>query len=460
MLDTFRDWLSDITKKINNEDKSEFIKTEDLKRKNLYNFGRNNYQNKDFDVINKYAYFDYQQQKIYLKSDKNIRKSVKKKIRDIKSSNKINKIIEIPFPTNCQFCNSNEFSKHATYTKTVIDLRFLNDGIRKLIIQYKGGRIKCSNCRKIFTPNEFKILHKYGQNLMIWAVNQYIACQTPGEKIVEVLSEQFNIRVPLGAIYDFKSNFSKKYKCTFEEIKQAVITGSLIQIDETNVSIQGVSKYVWVFTNLDTVFYIFRPTREVEFLKDLLKDFRGVLVSDFYSGYDSMPFPQQKCLIHLIRDINDDLFKNQFDFEYKQIVTCFGKLLRKIVDTIDKYGLKKRHLTKHKKDVAIFYKKFIDIKHESALAIKYQNRFQKNRDKLFVFLCHDNIPWNNNNAEHAIKPFARYRKNADGLLTENSINDYLVLFSIHQTCKYRNISFFEFLKSREKSIEKYSNKMQ
>jgi hypothetical protein len=42
-----------------------------------------------------------------------------------------------------------------------------------------------------------------------------------------------------------------------------------------------------------------------------LSGFRGVLVSDFYAGYDSLPCKQQRCLIHLIRDLNGDFLKNQ-----------------------------------------------------------------------------------------------------------------------------------------------------
>ena len=32
-----------------------------------------------------------------------------------------------------------------------------------------------------------------------------------------------------------------------------------------------------------------------------------------------------------------------------------------------------------------------------------------NRERLFTFLRYDAVPWNNNNAEHAIKSFARLR---------------------------------------------------
>jgi hypothetical protein len=46
---------------------------------------------------------------------------------------------------------------------------------------------------------------------------------------------------------------------------------------------------------------------------------------------------------------------------------------------------------------------------------------------MFTFLEHDGVPWNNNNAEHAIKRFARYCRDADGRFTERSLQEYLVL---------------------------------
>jgi hypothetical protein len=260
-------------------------------------------------------------------------------------------------------------------------------------------------------------------------------------------------------MYRFKLHFSEKYAATFAEIKQNIVKGSLIHVDETEVNIRDSSGYVWVFTNMDSVFYLFRPNREAIFLMDMLKDFNGVLVSDFYPGYDSLPCLQQKCLIHLIRDLNSDLLKNQFDIEFKNIIIEFGKLLRHIVETIDKYGLKKVHLHRYIKDVNKFYDNVIYKECKSEIAISYQKRFDKNVNKLFTFLNFDGIPWNNNNGENAIKPFAKYRRDNDGLFTEKSIKEYLDLLSIQQTCKYRDISFLEFLKSNETSIELFSKRI-
>jgi hypothetical protein len=58
-----------------------------------------------------------------------------------------------------------------------------------------------------------------------------------------------------------------------------------------------------VFASVEDVAYMYRPNREGAFLRTMLKGFTGVLVSDFYAAYDALGCPQQKCLIHLIRDI-------------------------------------------------------------------------------------------------------------------------------------------------------------
>ncbi len=75
-----------------------------------------------------------------------------------------------------------------------------------------------------------------------------------------------------------------------------------------------------MFANMEEVAYVYSETREGDLLQTLLKDFKGVLVSDFYAAYDSIDCPQQKCLIHLIRDLNDDVLKHPYDEELKQII--------------------------------------------------------------------------------------------------------------------------------------------
>jgi hypothetical protein len=83
---------------------------------------------------------------------------------------------------------------------------------------------------------------------------------------------------------------------------------------------------------------------------------------------------------------------------------------------------------------------------------------EKDRAKLFTFLSHDDVPWNNNNAEHAIKAFARLRRAIEGLSTPNGIEEYLILLSVCQTCKYSGLDFLDFLRSGETDVGTFAAK--
>ncbi len=435
-------------------------KVANIKSDSYHKWGNTKFELSSLDEINKYAHFDYQQQKILLKSNRVVENAVKKKSLAKKHRNKIDKIIFL-YPDICPVCNQNsdnfELVKRGEMVK--VDIKHTKNGIRKMITLYKGGQYKCYHCKKVFSPQKLKKEPSYGDNLIAWVTNLQIQYNISCAKTVDIIKDSFNIQVSVTKIWEFKPYMANKYKETYDEITSKIISGDLLHVDETKSSIRDVpSGYVWVFTNMDSVFYIFKQNREADFLKDMLSDFKGVLVSDFYTGYDAISCPQQKCLIHLIRDLNNDLLKNQFNIDYKNFVSNFSDLLQEIIGTVNKYGLKKRNLNKHNKDVNRFYSHYVDKKSNNELLLSYQIRFQKNRDTLFTFLNYDGIPWNNNNAEHAIKPFAYYRRDNEKQVTELGINDYLILLSIQQTCKYRGINFFEFLKSGEKSIYDYSEK--
>ena len=89
----------------------------------------------------------------------------------------------------------------------------------------------------------------------------------------------------------------------------------------------------------------------------------------------------------------------------------------------------------------------------SEAAKKYQNRIDKYGYRLFTFLDYDQVPWHNNDAEHAIKAFARYRRFADGLFTKKSVGDYLTILSVFQTCEYRGLNVLGFLLSGKASLD-------
>ena len=83
-----------------------------------------------------------------------------------------------------------------------------------------------------------------------------------------------------------------------------------------------------VLTSMEEVAYFYTPTREGSTIQTMLKKFSGVLVSDFYAAYDSIACSQQKCLIHLIRDLNDELLKHPYDDGLRRLAKEFTGLVK------------------------------------------------------------------------------------------------------------------------------------
>jgi hypothetical protein len=300
---------------------------------------------------------------------------------------------------------------------------------------------------------EFRI----GNNLASWAIYHHIALRQSFEDVNLSLNDIFGFSFVHCVLTRVKPWMAERHRATYLRLKEKLRRGPLIHADETKMVVKNHSGYVWAFTNMEEVVYVYTPTREGTILEELLHTFSGVLVSDFYSAYDSAKCPQQKCLIHLMRDINDDIFHNPFDEELKQLAQKLVVVLKPIIDTIDRYGLKQYHLNKHKEDVARYFRYLSAQSFVSEPARKYQKRIEKYQDKLFVFLDYDGIPWNNNNAENAIKRFASRRKILGTGCNESGIQDYLLFLSIYQTCRHKNVSFLGFLRSGSLDIDEFAD---
>jgi hypothetical protein len=220
-------------------------------------------------------------------------------------------------------------------------------------------------------------------------------------------------------------------------------------------SLKGRSAFVWVLTSLRPVVYIYSDSREGETIQKLLAGFKGVLVTDFYTAYDSIECPQQRCLIHLVRDLNEEILGNPFDEELKRVVSAFGELLRRIVGTVDRHGLRSRFLGRHLVEVERFYRLIGGVDCQTEAAAKCVQRFERNRDKLFTFIQYDGVTWNNNNAENAIKRFAYYRQDTAGTMGEAGLDAFLVQLSISCTCRNKGVSFLKFLLSRDRDMDRF-----
>jgi predicted RecB family nuclease len=433
------------------------VDTTKLKREHPYGIKRNTFVFPELDVINKAAYWDYQRDRVFVKSSPNLRHSSRRASKR-KRALSPDKTVECGRAGSCPKCDSKEIVKHMKYGKTVLDLKFMRHGVKRWITYYQFHRYLCQCCGATFYPQErCWSSSKYGSDIIAYALYLNIELRLPQIHVDHNLSKLFGFDWAVGGpTARIKQMAAKMYKGTSDALIKKLCSGRLLHADETKVSVRGTDGFVWVFANMEEVAYVYSQTREGDLLQTMLKDFRGVLVSDFYAAYDSIPCPQQKCLIHLIRDINDDVLKHPYDEELKRLAKDFALLLKPVVETVDRFGLKSRFLRKHLVAVDRFYRQIANLTLHTETAAKLKARLEKNQDKLFTFLNFDGVPWNNNNAEHAVKPFAKLRQIIGGSTTEKGVRDYLVLLSLCETCKYMGVDFLDFLRSGETDIHVFA----
>ena len=343
------------------------------------------------------------------------------------------------------------------HSKLAYDLKFTAGGIRRQVIRCTAARHRCEDCKLTFLPKRYKRRDKHLHGLKSWAMYQHVVHRISFQHLEAMFEDCFGLRVGYMELHDDEVPDGQTLPAdAASESSARIVAGGLVHADETHVNLQKGKGYVWVLTNLEDVAYMYRPSREADFLQDLLRDFKGVLVSDFYTGYDSLPCEQQKCLVHLIRDINGDLMGNPYDEEFKALAG----------------GVRQAAAVHRRHDR--------QVRAEEAAPAQAQGRGRPllprpGGPRLPLRVGRglpEAAPQERGQALHLPgprrRPLEQQQRRArdqgvrllpprstDGQMSEEGLSDYLVLLSVYQTCKYRGVSFLKFLLSREEDVEAY-----
>ena len=439
---------------------TEVVRTDDLKNPLISKWRDFSSPLKELEFVTNAAHWDYQRDRIYVRSSKQLKRLRNTAKPDAKIPWRVDKVVKDEGSDQCPRCMGKGVKRGAVRFKRIQEILFGRSSLKRRVFRYEYQPYWCSKCKAGFGVDENRLgpgnHPKCGRSVHAFVFHQVIELCIPTRTVALGLGRLLGLRLSNSAIAYWKKGIAAYYSQTHRQILERIVSGDLVHADETHVSIKGTGAYVWVFTNMHEVAYLYSETREGGLAQTTLSGFKGVLVSDFYAVYDSFDCPQQKCLIHLVRDLNGTMLDNPYDEELKHIVKSFGQLLKIIVEDVDRHGLKRHFLRKHVVAVEHFYRKVVRAEYQSPAALSCRDRFEKNREKLFTFLNFDGVPWNNNNAEHAIKAFARLRDVIEGSSTEKGIREYLILLSVCQTCKYMGVDFLDFLRSGEKDVHAFA----
>jgi predicted RecB family nuclease len=282
----------------------------------------------DMEHINEVAYWNYQRDRVFIRTGTEPRPTSKRSSRAEKPG-KIEITVVSKAPTCCPDCGKKWRKKGRLLMRTVEDMVFGRDSVKRRTVQYVFQAYICRSCGREYGLRDWYLYgRKWGWNVLAYFIYHIVELRIPQLTMQHSLNQIFGFDLVRSTLNNFKTKAADHYSFAKEKILEHIVHGDLVHADETRANIKGHLAYVWVLTNMTEVVYVLAESREGEIVQALLKDFRGVLVTDFYAAYESIPCPQQKCLIHLMRDLNDEILNNPFDTEMKSIAVGFTELLR------------------------------------------------------------------------------------------------------------------------------------
>ena len=148
------------------------VNTSELQRNTglSHRFGKISFVFPELDFVNKCAYFDYQREKVYVRTNKTLKGIQKVKRRERRRTTRPNTQIEL-LTKRCPSCGSKKLDHGRRVSRVVIDLKFFNKGVKRWLTKYESSKHECLKCGATFLPESFPTSkEKYGHGLKCWFI--------------------------------------------------------------------------------------------------------------------------------------------------------------------------------------------------------------------------------------------------------------------------------------------------
>ena len=239
----------------------------------------------EMEKINEAAYWNYQRDRVFVRTGTEARPNSKRLKRTSRCRKKAEKIVVAKPPSSCPQCGKRCRTKSRLLTRTVEDLVFGRDSVKRRVVQYVFQGYRCRSCRHEYGLSEWYLhARKWGWNVVAYFVYCIVGLRVPQLTMQHSLNRIFGFNLVRSTLNNLKVKAAERYSFAKRKILERIVSGDLVHTDETRPNIKGHLAYVWVLTNMTEVAYVLAESREAEIAHDLLKDFKGVLVSDFYAA--------------------------------------------------------------------------------------------------------------------------------------------------------------------------------
>jgi transposase len=302
----------------------------------------------------------------------------------------------------------------------------------------------CPGCRHRFRatpPAGLEPGSPFGANLRAFVLYLRFAQAIPFERLARLMSDLLGLEISEGALANMLEASGGAFADQTSLIRDRLLSGTILQSDETSARVGKKTWWTWVFHNGDSACFLIRPSRG----KAVVGEFLGTMRPDFWVS-DRLAAQMgwartahQACLAHLLRDV-------QYAIDAGDI--SFAPGIKNLLKQAIAIGHRRDHLADA--TLAVYGAK-LEAKLDRLLQIEPANRegekllrvVKRYRQNLFVFVTNRAVPPTNNGSEQALRPCVIFRKITNCFRSQWGAKLYADVRSVFETARRRAIPILQ-----------------
>jgi transposase len=330
------------------------------------------------------------------------------------------------------------------------------EAVRVETVKHIIHRDWCPNCRKAVEPVVTEALpnSSIGNGIVVLSAWLHYALGNTISQILAVFNFHLQFKMSAGGLVQMWHRLMDIFFAWYKEIMKNIQKAGVLHGDETGWRVNGKTHWLWCFTSKTaTIFTIERSRGSPVVLKFIKECFDGVLVSDFWYAYNVLTCAKQKCLVHLLREL-------ERVWKYKDSSGDWVKFSKKLKRLIrDAIRLRKR---KDELDEQVYNRRCERIERRLQLILEHNwsnknakrllKRLRRHQKEVFTFLYNPDVPFDNNFGERSIRGAVIMRKNSFNNRSQKGAMTQSVLMSVFFTIKQRGLNPVDTVK---KALEIY-----
>lgn len=285
---------------------------------------------------------------------------------------------------------------------------------------------------------------QYGNNVAAAVTYLSVYQYLPYNRIKKLLNDLFRLAISEGTINNILNKVAQRALPMYKEIQNRISASSIVGGDETGTKINTKKGWFHVWQNPKLTFIVSSLNRGYSTVEEYFKKgfTNAVYLSDCWSSQLKVPaLKHQLCFAHLFRELKN--FEETFNCEWSsQLKKLFQRAIKlKNEMALNDFPDPPFYACEMETELDNLLKVNSEKFHKKQKA--FVKRLIKNRQSIFVFLYHQQVPYDNNGSERAIRNIKVKNKISGCFRSKQGAFNFAVLRSvIDTTIKNTNDVFY------------------